>query len=217
MSRKTLYRTIGAIIGWATLITQYLVVVSEAEHVSLLAVTINNFSYFTIQTIFLVTLAFTAPLLPSSTKLHSFFTKPAVRAAIALYITFVAVVYHIMLRHLWDPQGLLLITDIALHTVLPILYLLDWIFVSSKRSLRYAHIPYWLVFPAVYGVYTILRGALSGIYPYPFLNVTELGLFGVFINLLGFLALYAIGGVGVIVLGRFLPNSEKVTIGNARS
>jgi len=213
MSTKTLYRTLGALIGWATLITQYFVVVSGADHLSLLAVTINNFSYFTIQTVFLVALAFTAPLLPPTTKLHQFFTKPAVRAAIALYITFVAVVYHIMLRHLWDPQGLLLITDIALHTVLPILYVLDWILFAPKRTLRYAHIPYWLVFPTLYGLYTILRGALSGIYPYPFLNATELGLGGALINMAGFIALYAIGGAVFIALGRRLskPNEGEIS------
>ncbi len=211
MPRETMYRAIGAVIGWVTLSAQYFLVISEGEHANLFAATISYFSYFTILTNFLVALAFTAPLLPPTTKLHKFFTKPAVRAAIALYITFVAVVYHIMLRHLWDPQGLLLITDIALHTVLPILYVLDWIFFSPKRSLQYAHIPYWLVFPAVYGVYTMLRGVLSGIYPYPFLNAAELGLGGVLINMASFVALYAIGGAIFITLGRRLPKPNSET------
>ena len=208
MSRKTLYRAIGAGIGWATLIAQYGLVVSEGEHANLAAATISYFSYFTILTNILVVLAFTAPLLSPTIKLHRFFTKPPVRAAIALYITFVAVVYHILLRNLWDPQGLQFITDISLHTVLPILYLLDWILYAPKRTLRYAHIPYWLIYPTIYGVYTIIRGALSGIYPYPFLNVSELGLFGVFINMIGFLMLYVIGGAVFIILARKLSKPE---------
>jgi len=206
MSRKTLYRALGAGIGWATLVAQYGLAASNAEHANLAAATISYISYFTILTNFLVVLAFTAPLLAPTTKLHRFFTKPAVRAAIALYISFVAVVYHIMLRDLWDPQGLQLITDISLHTVLPIMYVLDWVFLSPKRSLRFAQIPYWLVYPCLYGVYTIMRGALSGIYPYPFLNVTELGLVGVTINMAGFLALYVIGGAVFITVGRRLPH-----------
>lgn len=217
MSGKILYRTIGALIGWATLIAQYFLVVSGGEHANLAAATISYLSYFTILTNFLVVLAFTAPLLVPTTKLHRFFTKPAVRAAIALYISFVAVVYHIMLRDLWDPQGLQLVTDIALHTVLPILYFLDWVFFSPKRALRFAHIPYWLIYPTVYGAYTIVRGALSGIYPYPFLNVFELGLVGVGINMIGFLALYGVGGAVFIALGRFLPNSKESTTGEALS
>lgn len=217
MVGKTLYRAIGAMIGWTTLIAQYSLVVSEGEHTNIAAATISYFSYFTILTNFLVVLAFTAPLLSPNLKLHRFFTKPAVRAAIALYISFVAVVYHLLLRNLWDPQGLQLITDISLHTVLPILYLLDWALFSPKRSLRFAHIPYWLIYPTLYGVYTIIRGSLSGIYPYPFLNATELGLLGVFINMLGFMALYVVGGAAFIMLGRFLPNPEKEVAGTARS
>lgn len=210
MSGKNSYRALGAVIGWVTLLTQYGLVVSVGEHANLLAATISYFSYFTILTNFLMALAFTAPLLSPTTKLHRFFTKPSVRGAIALYITFVAVVYHLMLRGLWDPQGLQLATDIALHTVLPILYLLDWIFFAPKRTLRYAHIPYWVVYPMAYGLYTMLRGALSGIYPYPFLNVTELGLGGVLINMAGFMTLYAVGGAGFITLGRRIskPNEE---------
>ena len=208
MSGKILYRTIGAVIGWATLIAQYSLVVTSNEHANVLAATVSYFSYFTILTNFLVVLAFTAPLLASTTKLHNFFTKPAVRTAIALYITFVAVVYHIMLRHLWDPQGLQLVADIALHTVLPILYVLDWIVFSPKRSLRFVHIPYWLIYPTIYGLYTIIRGALSGIYPYPFLNVSELGLLGVFINMIGFLMIYVIGGAVLIALGRKLSKPK---------
>jgi len=203
------FRVIGAAIAWATLIAQYFLAVTEGGHANLFAATISYFSYFTILTNFLVALAFTAPLLAPTTKLHQFFTKPAVRAAIALYITFVAVVYHTMLRNLWDPQGLQLVTDIALHTVIPILYLLDWIFFAPKRPMRFVHIPYWVVYPMIYGFYTILRGALSGIYPYPFLNVTELGLGGVFINMAGFMALYALGGAGFIALGRLLSKPTE--------
>ena len=210
MSGTVLFRTLGALIGWATLVAQYFLVVSEGEHANLAAATISYFSYFTILTNILVVLAFTAPLLAPTTKLNGIFTKPAVRAAIALYISFVAIVYHIMLRDLWDPQGLQFITDIALHTVLPIWYLFDWVFYTSKRSLRFAHIPYWLIYPTLYGVYTIIRGALSGVYPYPFLNVSELGLFGVFINMIGFLMLYVIGGAVFITLGSKLSKPETI-------
>ena len=130
------------------------------------------------------------------------------RAAIALYIFVVAVVYHTLLRHLWEPQGIQLATDIAFHSVMPALYLIDWIFFADKRPMRYAHIPYWVIYPLIYGAYTILRGALSGVYPYPFLNVTELGIGGVLINMTGFLGLYGVGAAAFITLGWFLSKPE---------
>ena len=63
MSGKIMYRAIGTLIGWATLVAQYFLVVSEGGHANLAAATISYLSYFTILTNFLVVLAFTAPLL----------------------------------------------------------------------------------------------------------------------------------------------------------
>ncbi len=211
MNLKTTYRALAAVIGWTALVVQYGQVMVSGEHANLLAASIYYFGYFTILTNILVAFALSAPLLSQRTKLHQFFTKPAVRAAIALYIMVVAVVYHTLLRHLWEPQGLQLATDIAFHSVMPALYLIDWVFFAPKRPMQYKHIPYWVIFPFLYGVFTILRGAVSGVYPYPFLNVTELGIGGVLINMAGFMALYALGGAAFIVLGRKIstPN-EKV-------
>ncbi len=211
MLSKNSYRIIAAVIGWTTLVVQYGDVVASGEHANLLAATVYFFGYFTILTNILVALALTAPFLPPTTRFYNFFTKPSVRAAIALYILVVAVVYHTLLRHLWEPQGIQLATDIAFHSVMPALYLFDWIFFAAKRPMRYVHIPYWVIYPALYGVFTIIRGALSGVYPYPFLNVTELGLVGVFINMVGFTTLYAVGGAVFIAAGHRLSTPETTS------
>ncbi len=52
---------------------------------------------------------------------------------------------------------------------------LDWLIdpprmrVTRRKALR------WLIFPVVYFGYTLIRGAITGWYPYPFLNVAAKG------------------------------------------
>jgi hypothetical protein len=210
MSMKTIYRTFGAALAWAVLAIQYVLMITNGEHASIGAATISYVGYFTILTNFLVAFALTAPMLSTTSRARLFFERPAVRAAIALYISVVAVVYHLLLAHLWDPLGWQKFTDICLHTLLPILYLFDWLVFAKKRPMRYARIPYWVIYPAAYGLFIILKGAITGTYPYPFLNVTELGLTGVMINMFGFTALYAVGAAVFITLGRFLSRETVV-------
>lgn len=211
MTIKAIYRAFGAALVWAVLAIQYVLITTNGLHANIGAATISYFGYFTILTNFLVAFALTAPFLGVSNKIRQFFKRPAVRAAIALYILVVAVVYHLLLAHLWEPQGWQKFTDLCLHTIIPMVYLIDWIVFADKRPMRYARIPYWVIYPAGYGLFIILKGAIAGTYPYPFLNVAELGLSGVMINMVGFTTLYAVGGAVFISLGRLL--SREVTIG----
>ena len=56
-----------------------------------------------------------------------------------------------------------------------------------------------MIYPLVYFAYTLLRGHLLAVYPYPFIDVQKLGYLQVFINaggiLLGFVA------VALVVIG----------------
>ena len=99
----------------------------------------------------------------------------------------------------WNPQGFTWVTATGLNTVMPILYIIDWLFFAEKRPIFYKHLPYWLIFPAVYGVTSIIRGLLTNVYPYPFLNVTELGIGNVLFNMFGLVAVFAV--VGPIFIG----------------
>ena len=208
---KNGYRAFGALLGWSALVLQYVLVVTGGQHPSVGAATLTFFGYFTITTNILVALAFTAPFLKPSSKVHIFFMRPAVRAAIALYILVVAVVYHVLLAHLLEPAGLALVADICLHTAIPILYILDWLVFAEKRPMLYREIPYWVIYPILYGAFTILRGLITDFYPYPFLNITDLGVVGVLINMLGFTAVYAVGGAFFVSLGKRV-SQERTTI-----
>jgi hypothetical protein len=157
------------------------------------------FGYFTVWANILVALAFTAPLLNPDRKLSNFFMRPGVRAALASYILMVSVVYHVMIVPYWT----------GLNTVMPILYIIDWLFFAEKRPIFYKHLPYWLIFPAVYGATSIVRGLLTNVYPYPFLNVADLGIGSVLFNMFGLVAVFAVVGPVFIAVGHLISDRTK--------
>jgi hypothetical protein len=116
-----------------------------------------------------------------------------VRTAIASYIIIVAVIYHYLLRQLWNPEGLQFLADI-----MPALYLIDWLAFVPKGTLTPKSVPAWLAFPVAYAAYQLIQGAGSDDYPYPFLDVGKLGYDRVLINIAGLIVVFA--GLGLILV-----------------
>jgi hypothetical protein len=156
---------------------------------------INYFSFFTIETNLVIALVLT--IFCARPQAEHFLTGPSVTSALVVYIIIVGVVYAVLLRHLWHPQGLQLLADIALHDAIPLLYPFYWLVFLPKGSLRWSDPAWWLVFPVLYFLYSMLRGAAFGIYPYPFFDIAKLGSVQVWLNGIAFLA--AFSGLGVIL------------------
>jgi hypothetical protein len=140
---------------------------------------VNFFSFFTIESnvfgliIFLVT-AKTALTGHSNTHLDY------MRGAATLYMTVTGIVYSVALAGV-NVQTAIPWINAVLHYIFPIVVLLDWIIdrpakISFKRSLL------WLVFPTLYLVYSLIRGAIVHWYPYPFLNAAIHGYLRVALN-----------------------------------
>lgn len=152
--------------------------------------------YLTNLTILLGALCFTSLALSLKTPVSRFFRQPSVISAVVAYLTFVGIAYNLLLRQLWAPTGFRSLVNESLHTVVPLLAIVYWIFfvpvfqASLKKSLL------WLAYPLGYLLITLWRGALSGFYPYPFINVNTLGYPRVILNssllFAGFLALMAL-------------------------
>ena len=92
-----------------------------------------------------------------------------------------------------------------LHYVLPIAGVLDWILWPPKNRLPFRAIGWWMIFPAVYAVFSVVRGAIDGVYPYPFFDPDAVGGYGA-------VALYC----GVMVVVFFLLALLVRFIGNWR-
>ena len=191
------------------MVLQYVIMLQSGEHGGIVGTSLKFFGYFTILTNILVALAFSIAFLNKGSALQSFFQKQAVRAAIALYILVVCIVYYSLLAQIHETEGVSAILNLFLHFILPVLYLMDWVFFAPKGEMSYQSLPFWVVYPFVYGIGVIIQGTLTGFYPYPFLNIAEIGFGAVAINMFGFICVYALGGAGFIWLGRVLTRGSK--------
>ena len=206
---KNNYRIMCALIAWVVLSLRFIDMLIIGEYSSIAETLFVYLGYFTVWANVLIALAFTAPLLNPDSKLADFFMRPAVSAALATYILMVSVVYHMLIVPYWNPQGFTWLTATGLNTVMPILYIIDWLFFAEKRPIFYKHLPYWLIFPAVYGVTSIIRGLFTNVYPYPFLNVAELGIGDVLFNMFGLVAVFAVVGPIFIKVAHLISDRTK--------
>lgn len=165
---------IFAIVGWFAIIAQYFLMI-ENRQASIAETTIRFFSFFTILTNILVTIYFSNLVFTKNQELKSI-DKPGVLTAITTYITIVGLVYQVALRHVWHPTGLQMIVDELLHSVIPILVILFWYLYETTGPVKYSQILRWAIYPLIYLIYILLRGNFSDFYPYPFINVSTIGM-----------------------------------------
>lgn len=193
-----------AIITWFALVLQlYLMLTGPArDNFSATATIINFFSYFTILSNLLVAICLSFSLAGPASLIGNFFSKITVRSAIALYIFIVGLIYNLVLRSQWNPQGWQLIADNLLHVAVPFFYVIFWIIFTPKRTLQWKNIFPWLIFPAVYLAYSLIRGAFTGWYPYPFLHIEKVGYGKMIVNSLLVLAAFLAVGSALVAYNR---------------
>lgn len=122
-----------------------------------------------------------------------------------LAITVTGIVYNTVLAGLYDLRGVELFADRLFHTVSPLLFVLGWLLFGPRGLIRRRVVGLALIYPLAWLAFTLVRGALIGWYPYPFVDVTTLGYGAVAVNsvliTLLFLALAAAAfGVDRLVL-----------------
>jgi len=196
-----IYATIGAVMGWFTVIIQlYLHILNRpvAFGESLL----RFFGYFTIDTNILCALFLTFVTLQSKSRLGRFFRKATTATALTAYITIVGVTYNILLRNTWNPQGMQKLVDELLHSVIPVYFVLFWFIFVPGKDLKWKDAFPWLIYPILYMVYAIILGAITKFYPYPFVDVNELGYTKALTNSLIVLALIFLLSLAFIGIGK---------------
>jgi hypothetical protein len=200
---KTTLTTLFAIIAWLAVLTQFDLMI-ENSVASVLETTIRFFSFFTILTNLLVAVYFTLSLIRQKNGSLWVVNKPGTLTAVTVYISIVGLIYQLILRHTWEPKGMQMIVDELLHTVIPVLVIVFWYLYEDKSALAYRQIPKWLIYPIVYLVYILIRGSFSNFYPYPFVDVTSLGLSEVLINSAGLIVLFVGISALYVKLGKMI-------------
>lgn len=159
------YKLFFGLLGLTALVTEIAVLVERGVFDP-----VNFFSFFTVESNILATIAFISGALLVATKMKNaafdFF-----RGAATFYMIITGIVFALMLSGLEGVQLTAVPWDnTVLHYLIPIAIVVDWFLDPPKKNISFRRALVWLIFPLTYLGYSLVRGAIVGWYPYPFLN-----------------------------------------------
>jgi|ERR1700722_2050292 len=197
-----------ALVAWSGVLLQLWLSVRQAQtsgqsalHAALLVLCYN-----TVLSNILVAVVATAMALA---RTGTWLTSAGTCAATAVYIFVVGLIYSLLLRSQWSPVGLAKLADELLHDVTPVLYVLWWLLFASKSDLRWSSALKWLVYPLAYFLLSLIAGAYTGRYLYPFGDVSAHGLAMVLRNGALILVLYLALGLAAVAAARLFPRPAR--------
>ena len=110
------------------------------------------------------------------------FSRPSVLGGVTLITGLIGSVYATVLRNVQQLTGDALLASQLLHYLTPILIGSYWLLFVPKGGLTRADPLRWALLPLAYLPYALARARQDGRYPYPFLNVDQLGAVQVALN-----------------------------------
>ena len=117
----------------------------------------------------------------------------AVRLAALVGITVTGIVYATVLARIHEPKGWEQTANNAIfHYVVPVLTVLGWLLFGPRPRIDRATILAAAVWPAAWLAYTLVHGAVSKWYPYPFVDAVTHGYGRVLVNVLGVLVVFVL-------------------------
>jgi hypothetical protein len=137
------------------------------------------------------------------------------RGMAVVNMAIVGIVFSALLRDV-DMGYLLPWVNTVLHYIMPIVVVLEWLFQPPTTKLGVKHLLWCQVFPLLYLVYTLTRGAIVGWYPYPFLTPANVGGYsGVAAYAVGIIIVFVLAAGLLFTLGNRL--NKKVRVASSSS
>lgn len=178
-------------------------VLNEAKphHAGYVAAAWSMAQYFTILTNLLVAYVFGGVALNRE-------QSSGVLAGTLLSIVMVGVVFHVLLAPEIPHQGGEFWTDLGFHLITPIATAVWWLG-FARKDIRLGQVPFWLLWPLGYCVYALVRGTLTGSYPYFFFDVDRFGATFVAAYILALVAAFGVAGLGIWLVARLMHRSAS--------
>lgn len=187
--------------AWFALIPQFYIIIKNNQEPWYESV-IRYFSYFTLLTNAMVAVCCTALLVAPNSSWGRFFARTGTATAIAVYITIVGLIYNTILRGLRPLNGLQKVLNEVQHVIVPVLFVLYWCVFVNKSSLRWKDFLPWLWYPLIYILFILIRGSFSDFYPYPFIDMVNIGFRQTLINAIGMAVLFSVMSLAFIGIGK---------------
>lgn len=130
-------------------------------------------------------------------------TAPNFATSITLSIIMVGIIYRLLLAPEVPKPAPEWYPDFFVHVAVPFLTTLWWI-IWADKGLRLKSLPIWLILPAAYCAYALIRGVIQGSYPYFFFDIGKFGLGAVLANCLGLVFVFGLCGVALWLAARLI-------------
>ncbi|MBI2690932.1 MAG: Pr6Pr family membrane protein [Solirubrobacterales bacterium] len=156
-------------------------------------------SYFTIQSNLVVVLAALAVV--KGKPVDDPWWR-ALRLASLVGITVTGIVYMTILAGDIKNEGLAQVASYMLHYIAPPLTVIAWIAAGPWPAMTLSDVPRTLIWPLLWIVYTLVRGAIADWYPYPFIDVIAKGYGKVAINILAITVFAIVLSLAYVALSR---------------
>ena len=124
------------------------------------------------------------------------------RLAALIGITVTGIVYSTVLAAIHQPHGTAeTLVNLAVHYIVPVAVIAGWLAFGPRPRVDRCTVDWSLLFPVLWMAYTLVRGAVWGWYPYPFVDAASHG----------YLRVAANGVLVTLVSVRSRPHSPSVT------
>lgn len=130
-----------------------------------------------------------------------------VRGAVTAYLIVVAVVYNVFVPGTGSSPPWV---SAVLHVAVPAFAILDWLLVGDRRPLLWSRVWLVLVYPSVWLLVVLIRGATDGWVPYGFL-LPERGPISLTIHIAVLVGAVLIAGALVWLASRRAGHSPRVS------
>ncbi len=196
----------GYRVAFAVLASVGLVVVL-AESIGAGRSTVDYLSYFTIQSnLIAVGVFLLGALRPEARPGAS--RRDVIRGAPVLYLAVTGIVIATLLAGV--PVVVNAFANAVLHQVMPLVVVADWLIDPPGADLGFRRAIAWLLYPLAWLVYTMIRGAVVGWYPYPFLDPGVMGGYG---NVAATVLVIVAGGLVLIWLIAWMGRRARRAMG----
>ena len=161
---------IASVFRWALLVSSLSGILLQLFLIGDVRAALNVFSYYTVQTNLFVAIVIALEIALNSRRVGDHEILRILTGGVTLWIIVTASVYHFLLSSFYRPSGLALLANVLLHYVTPLLMMIYWLFFEKKVRYRSFYPLIWAFYPLLYALVSIVRGTITGFYPYWFLN-----------------------------------------------
>ncbi|MGY0388785.1 Pr6Pr family membrane protein [Nocardioides sp. WG-D5] len=222
VAMRAWYAVVAVVVGVGFVLQFYLLFTGGADansgesgHEIPLAVRFARlFSFFTVDSNVLVLAVATAVALGRAANSVA---SRAIGLSALLGITVTGTVFSLVLAPGIELRGEAVVATNLFHIASPVLFVLGWLLWGPRRQwdVRIAVLAF--VWPIAWLVLTLIRGAITGWYPYPFLDVGQNGMVPVLLSAAAVLG-YAIVLTAVLLLvDRYAPVASLDHVGRSSS